>query len=447
MTMAIPLLGLLLVAASARLARFPTLLGQSANLLLLLVAMVACFVGALVVARRVGRDVAPGRPGPIVLSWPFLLAVGLLMRIPLLLAPPQLSDDIYRYLWDGRVAVSGVNPYRHAPTDTALASLRDADWSRINNPTLPTIYPPVAQRLFEMAARLAPGVTGSKLLLILFDLAVALILASRVARQPADRWRCLVWWWHPLAAIEWSGSGHVDVAGIALLLAAFTLATAKGGGAGRWFTIGGLAAGATMVKFLALLALPFLPLPRRAIGWVAMGFALMLLVGYLPYMAPDTDVLGSLGTYAARWRANDFFFGLLVRPGTALDQPARLTEAKLYAALLCGAIAIVVLLVRAGPAAAITTVTGSALLLSPTIHPWYLAWLLPFVATDFSVSWIYATLASLLSYQAVPAWLEGRPSGGSVGSKLLLAMPFLFLAAWESRHWLLNRDRKRSSGS
>ncbi|TPW14160.1 MAG: hypothetical protein FD129_1129, partial [bacterium] len=122
MTMAIPLLGLLLVAASARLARFPTLLGQSANLLLLLVAMVACFVGALVVARRVGRDVAPGRPGPIVLSWPFLLAVGLLMRIPLLLAPPQLSDDIYRYLWDGRVAVIGVNPYRHAPTDTALAS-------------------------------------------------------------------------------------------------------------------------------------------------------------------------------------------------------------------------------------------------------------------------------------------------------------------------------------
>jgi len=441
MAPAIPVLGFLLVAATARLARFPTLEGQGANLLLLLVAMVASFVGALVVARQLGQDVAPGHRGPLVLSWPLLLAVGLLMRLPLLLAPPQLSDDIYRYVWDGRVAVNGVNPYRHAPPDTALAHLRDADWSRINNPTLPTIYPPVAQRLFEMAARLAPGVTGLKLLLFLFDLLVALILAAGVARQPADRWRLLVWWWHPLAALEWSSSGHVDVAGIALLLLAFLLATRGRPGAGRWFAVGALVAAATMVKFLALLALPFLVGPRRSWGWVALGFILALLVGYLPYMTHDTNVFGSLGTYAARWRSNDFFFGLLLRPGTALDQPARLTEAKLYAALLTSAIALLVVLVKARPAAAISTVIGSALLLSPTIHPWYLAWLAPFVAIHFSASWFYVTTASLLAYQAVPTWLEGRVWVESTGSKTIMVIPFLLLAAWELRRWFLGRAR------
>jgi len=450
MATAIPVLGFLLAAASARLACFPTLQGQSANLLLLLVAMVACFVGALFIARRLGRDMAPGRAGSIdsiVLSWPLLLVVGLLMRLPLLLAPPQMSDDIYRYVWDGRVARSGVNPYRHAPPDTALSQLRDLDWSRLNNPTLPTIYPPTAQRLFEAAAHVLPGVTGLKMLLLLFDLAVGLILAVRVAALPADRWRFLVWWWHPLAAIEWSGSGHVDVAGIALLVLAFILANSKGHGRGRWIAVGAMVAAATMVKFLALLALPFLLGPRRAWGWIALGFVLTLLVGYLPYMAPDTNAFGSLGTYAARWRANDFFFGLLVRPGTLVDQPGRLTEAKLYAALLVGAIATAVALIRARPAVAIATVTGSALLLSPTIHPWYLAWLLPFVAINFSVSWFYVTLASLLSYQAVPAWIEGRQSGDPAGSKMFLAIPFLLLLGWESRRWILNRGHHPGSGS
>lgn len=441
MAPAIPVLGFLLVTATARLARFPTLEGQGANLLLLLVALVASFVGALVVARQLGQAVAPGQRGPIVLSWPLLLAVGFLMRVPLLLAPPQVSDDIYRYVWDGRVAVDGVNPYRHAPPDSALAHLRDADWSRINNPTLHTIYPPVAQRLFEMAARLMPGVTGLKLLLFLFDLLVALILLFSVARQATDRWRLLVWWWHPLMAIEWSGSGHVDVAGIALLLLAFVLAGRTGSGAGRWIAVGLLVAAATMVKFLAILALPFLVGPRRSWGWVALGFVLAISVGYLPYMTDNTNVLGSLGTYAARWRSNDFFFGLLLRSGTALDQPARLTEAKLYAALLASAIALLVVLVKARPAAAITTVVGSALLLSPTIHPWYLAWLVPFIAIHFSASWCYVTIASLLAYLAVPTWLEGRVWVESTGSKAALVIPFLLLAAWELRRWLMDRSR------
>lgn len=448
MAPAVPVLGFFLIAAMARLARFPTLEGQSANLLLLLVALVASFIGALVVARQLGQHAPQGQGASIVLSWPLLLAMGLLMRLPLLLSPPQLSDDIHRYVWDGRVAVSGVNPYRYAPPDTALAHLRDDDWSRINNPTLPTIYPPVAQRLFELAARWLPGVTGLKLLLFLFDLMVALVLAAGAARAPADRWRFLVWWWHPLAALEWSGSGHVDVAGIALILLAFVLATRDGrGGAGRWLAVGVLVASATMVKFLALLALPFLLGRRRTWGWIAVGFVLTLVVGYLPYMTHDTNVFGSLGTYAARWRANDFFFGMLVRPGSAMDQPARLTEAKLYAALLASAIAVLVALAKIRPAIAITTVTGSALLLSPTIHPWYLAWLVPFVAIHFSASWCYVTIASILAYQAVPAWLEGRVVVQAPWSKAALTIPFVLLATWELRRWFMGWARSGSDGA
>ena len=134
----LPLLGLILVMATTRLSRFPTLIGQGANLLLLLVAMVVVFVASLVLAQRIGAAAAGSRQPPLVLSWPVLFAVGLLMRLPLVPAPPMLSDDVHRFVWDGRVAAHGENPYRYAPVDTALASLRDDDWRRINNPSLPT---------------------------------------------------------------------------------------------------------------------------------------------------------------------------------------------------------------------------------------------------------------------------------------------------------------------
>lgn len=82
-------------------------------------------------------------------AWPrctiwIVLGAAIALRALLLTAPPILSTDIYRYVWDGRVQAAGINPYRYIPADPALASLRDsvvypqinrADYAR-------TIYPP-----------------------------------------------------------------------------------------------------------------------------------------------------------------------------------------------------------------------------------------------------------------------------------------------------------------
>src|SRR6266480_2356803 len=56
-----------------------------------------------------------------------VLAVAALARAIALFAPDTLSDDIYRYVWDGRVQAAGINPYRYVPDDPALAFLRDED--------------------------------------------------------------------------------------------------------------------------------------------------------------------------------------------------------------------------------------------------------------------------------------------------------------------------------
>ena len=142
--------------------------------------------GALLVVMAAAWWVARGA-GPRVLG--LALGAALLFRVVMALGSPALSDDVYRYVWDGRVQLHGIHPYLHAPADPALESLRDSDWERINHPELETIYPPLAQVLFAGLAALGAGVRGFKMAAGLADFAVVLALAYLLRRLslPPDR--------------------------------------------------------------------------------------------------------------------------------------------------------------------------------------------------------------------------------------------------------------------
>src|SRR5205085_920200 len=113
------------------------------------------------------------------------------LRLVVVLAPPYLSTDIYRYIWDGRVIAAGINPYRHIPTDPELAGLRDAEiFPNINrNNYAPTIYPPAAEAIFFAVSRLSESLTAIKAAMIGFELvAVALMMGMLTASgQPVSR--------------------------------------------------------------------------------------------------------------------------------------------------------------------------------------------------------------------------------------------------------------------
>ena len=79
------------------------------------------------------------------------LGLAALWRVPLLLAPPLLSTDVYRYVWDGRLQHLGYDPYTVIPDDPDVAKLHDRETERMNHPWLPTPYPPVAQFFFRVA--------------------------------------------------------------------------------------------------------------------------------------------------------------------------------------------------------------------------------------------------------------------------------------------------------
>ena len=172
----LPLLGLVLVTA---LGAFGWLdqIGLPLPRLLLPAAAFLAYGAAGLTARRT----AP----PVALIWTVAIAA----RVVLLPLTPELSDDIYRYLWDGHLLTQGVNPYAHPPGDSALAALRTPWHGEINHPDVPTIYPPLAQLLFGAAALVGgPAIPGAKLLWLCFDLGCGLLLqriATRTGRSPA----------------------------------------------------------------------------------------------------------------------------------------------------------------------------------------------------------------------------------------------------------------------
>src|SRR5258705_12673120 len=84
-----------------------------------------------------------------------------IFRLSIVFAPPYLSDDIYRYVWDGRVQAAGINPYRYIPADEHLQTLRDENiYPKINRRDYAhTMYPPVAEAMYFLTTRISESVT------------------------------------------------------------------------------------------------------------------------------------------------------------------------------------------------------------------------------------------------------------------------------------------------
>lgn len=330
--------------------------------------------------------------------------VAIAMRASQLLVDPYLSDDIYRYIWDGRVQAAGINPYRYIPFAPELSHLRDDEiFPKINRADYaPTIYPPTAQVFFLLATRLGESVVMMKLALVACEavtIGATLAVLSRLG-LPSTRIAGLVW--HPLSVWEIAGSGHVD----ALMCALFMLAVVVFLG-GRTLMAGVLATAAALVKPTALLALPVFWRPWH-LRLPAVFLATLLLL-YAPYVAVGWKVLGFLPGYIAEEGLDKGYGFRLVMIAYHFFGVVPFID-KLYA----GAFGLIMLglALLAGfrrdrsPGASIAAlailVTVFLVLLTPHF-PWYYLIAVPFL-TVYPWSWTLwvITVAGVLTYNEIP---------------------------------------------
>ncbi|MGH8903601.1 MAG: glycosyltransferase 87 family protein [Egibacteraceae bacterium] len=356
-----------------------------------------------------------------------VLGAGALFRLVLVPTPPVLSDDLYRYLWDGRVQAAGINPYAHPPNAPELEPLRDeAVWPRINRPHAPTIYPPATQAVFTSAWWLGLRTpTAWKIVTAVVDIAAMLLLARLLGELGRDRRAVVAYAWNPMPVLAFGHSGHVD-AFVVLGLVAAGLAW-RAGALRRLGLCLGLAAA---VKLYPLIALPAFVRDvrgrwstRRAATVSALAVGVVA-ASYLPVATLGSRAFGYLTA------------GYLLEEGYTTGRRFLLFRAlgldgRLLGPLLLAAVVVVALRSRRPAPTRAAWVLGAVAIVTLS-YPWYAAALVALaVAGGAGWAWPWLGVALETAYAGLIVPLAPGPLrfSGPVRVTAAAAIVLLALAA------------------
>ncbi len=335
------------------------------------------------------------------------LVLAAVWHVEFLRVPAGADDDIHRYVWDGRLQRLGYNPYLVVPSDPAVKGLHTPETRNLNNPDLPSPYPPGAQLFFRAVTAIHESAFALKIAFVVCEFAIVFVLLDvlRCNRQGAHL--VLAYAWNPLLAIEVAGSGHIDIVG-ALLLLVSVAALGR-----RWRATAAVGFGlAVAVKLLPIVLLP-LYWKRVRIRDAALAAAVVGLL-YVPFLNHGRIPIGSLGTYVQSFRFNGPVFA-------ALDQVA---PPQLLAGLAVFVGLVTAIWLRSAVPEWSPDVfawpMAASLLCAPVVFPWYLLWLLPFLTSASTLLIIVWTVSIIPTYVMWHLRPLGRPWGALPGWVMLL---------------------------
>lgn len=441
----------------------------------------ALSVTAVMVLMLVHRGFNPARIRPLPLlvgAWlAFLVAAWLLRKVPrrtavalILLggiglqaaavsAPRAFSDDVYRYIWDGRVQAAGLDPYQYVPAARQLTGLRDeflfhpgarycvtssyvtshpaaglaAGCTVINRPTVPTIYPPVAEAYF-LAVHYLPGAGHSTIPIQavtgLAAVLVTVLLLAGLGRLGRDVRMAALWSWCPTVILEAGNSAHVDVIAVGITAAAIlALATAR---TTRRTVLGGVLLGlAVATKLTPALTVPALLRRRWAAVALATGSAFTAV--YVPHVIRvGGKVIGFLPGYLnEEGYTRGTRFGII---GLVITGPLAIA----VAALILGAIAFAVLQFSDPdrPWQGAMMMTAAALAVATPHYQWYSLLLVMLVALDGRPEWL--AFAAGGYYAAYPEMGRYTPPW-RLEDAIAYGVPLMVVGAG----WLIRRELAR----
>ncbi len=293
----------------------------------------------------------PSRSG----IFPIMLVGGLLFRAVLIPSQQIQEDDIYRYLWDGKVFAHGINPFEYAPEEVSefkklriqnpeqfqirysernekeLLILYDLKWhdetslifhERINHPDVPTIYPPLAQYVFRFAHFLQPdSIAVLRLVFLIFDLITLLFIVKILDSLKKSRNWALIYFWSPLILKETFNSTHLDIIGISVLTGSLYFFL-------RYrFTLASLFLALGVVgKLYPIILLPIylkenikylikqdkVKVVWKVVSWNILVFAFTVAIFYFPFVQIGKGAFEGLKVFTTYWQNNDSIFALIL---------------------------------------------------------------------------------------------------------------------------------------
>jgi len=384
-----------------------------------------------------------------------ILCSAAVFRLYLLpLDPPPLSDDVYRYQWDGRVQRAHINPYTVTP---AMARFEDPAHPIHTARDIPTVYPPLSEFVFSWVSTLS----GYKRLFTGLDLATVLVILLMLAAREMPLHWVLAYAWNPTVIVAFAMCGHHDSLAIfTLVTACLFMITQHHALSSVFLALSFLSKffpGALLPVFLAAVqrgqrerpgtetvpegydrhlepgnagprdSANATAVPERRDKFVAtLGpfvavFAVVVLAAYLPYARAGRSLFAGLSKYAAIWEANDSAFHVLLVAGNSRDQVKLIAGAALLGLLTY------VLRKRMELLRACLFAIAGLLLLSSNAFPWYFTWSIPFLCFQPAAPWLLMTVISVLGYAPVVAYAAGQPY---IHSPFILVLEYTPVYLW-----------------
>lgn len=351
-------------------------------------------------------------------NFKFLLTAGLLFRLALVTAIPNLSEDFYRFVWDGSLFISGINPYEFIPSELAqnqldllpqgqelLVGMSDLSRKHYSN------YPPLNQLLFGLAALLGgKSIVGTtvalRTLLVLADLGIV-YFGRKLLKQLNCSPHLIFWYFlNPLVILELTGNLHFE--GVMLFFFLWAVYLLHNGKWQQSALVYGLAISTKLVPLIFLpLVLPYLKLKRSLLFYLIS--ATIVGITALPFLTPELfhNYTATLSLWFTNFEFNAGLYNIVAHLGPAFDiKPWHFIGiyGKVTAVLVLLMVLLFTALYRPGNTAKLLTVMLWVLtlyyLLAATVHPWYLIFLVVLcIFTDYRYPLFWSAVV-ILSYSA-----------------------------------------------
>jgi len=361
------------------------------------------------------------------------------------------ENDIYRYIWDGKVTLAGINPYKYAPQESSimpddpekkhefmkLKTLRNEDYTsfnRIGHKEVPTIYPPAAQALFSLSNLFRRGsIPFMKFLFVLFDILVIVVIYRLLLYLNMNPNMVVIYAWSPLVLKEFANSGHYDSVPIFLLVLSLLFLFRKKISFSRIAILLGI-----LFKFFPVVIIPVLAKRLKAKSLFIIGAVVS--AAYLPFflwgkMHP-LQVFRGLITYGKVWSINgaifECFYSLLTPLKAILPFGPVIFVKIILASIYIGILAFLARRPGITNIAILKKVFWAIawlFLLSPVGDPWYFCWLIPFLCFFPYKSFIVLSWLLIFNYLSFSRTLGDFSLGNFSFSYLILLqyLPFYIL--------------------
>jgi hypothetical protein len=226
----------------------------------------------------------------------------------------------------------------------------------------------------------------------------------------------LIYAWHPLVIIEIAGNSHQDILGIFFLVGCLFFWQRS-----KLWPSAMMLTGSFLSKLFPLLLFPLLL--RNKSKWPYLVLVFFTVLFYIPFYHPDDHLFTGLTVYSQIWRANDSIFYII----HFLTQ--NLFASKAVIGIIFLSIYGFTYFKIADFRSAAFMTLSSFLILSPTFHPWYILWVIPFLVLSFNKAWLWLTMGIVVYYHVLIDYFKTDIWREEMWVKVLIFIPFfIFLA-------------------